>query len=64
MEMENSQLDSLLCTLNFWVVGGGERKKVKSKFPSWISSMDKKRSFLLKGFQIAGFFSKLFRRKE
>jgi hypothetical protein len=60
--MENSQLDCLLCTLNFWIsgqrgrgcVGGGKRKEDRSKFPSWISSMDKKRSFLLKRFSNSG----------
>jgi len=62
MEMENSQLDGLLCTLNFWVsgqwgggcVGDGKMKEDRSKFPSWISSMDKKRSFLLKRFSNNG----------
>jgi hypothetical protein len=54
MKMENSQFDSLLCTLNFWIseqwgggcMGGGKMKEDGSKFSSWISSGDKKRSFL------------------
>jgi hypothetical protein len=35
-------------------VGGGKMKEDRSKFPSWISSMDKKRSFLLKRFSNSG----------
>jgi hypothetical protein len=62
MEMGNSQLDGLLCTLNFWVsgqwgggcVGGGKMKEYRNKFPSWISSMGKKRSFLFKMFSNSG----------
>jgi hypothetical protein len=60
--MENSQLDCLLCTLNFWIsrqrgmgrVGGGKMKEDISKFPSWISSMNKKRSFFFKRFSNSG----------
>jgi hypothetical protein len=60
--MENSQLDNLLCTLNFWIsgqwgggmCGGGKRKEDRSKFSSWISSVDKKISFLLKRFSNSG----------
>jgi hypothetical protein len=60
--MENSQLDCLLYTLNFWIsgqggrgcVGGGKMKEARSKFPSLISSMDKKRSFLFKRFSNSG----------
>jgi hypothetical protein len=68
--MVNPQLDCLLCTLIFWIsgqrgrgyVGGGRRKEDRSKFSTWISSVNQKIKFLLKRSSNSGLLFQVIRK--